>query len=199
MIDSLRGQVISRGGETVLQTGPVRFELMLSERSRRELAAQPGEVEVFVSLQVRDDRMELVGFARREERDLYKSLRGISGVGTKMALAVLSTLSLEELASAVATGDAKLLATVPGVGKKTASRLLLELKDKLAAFMPAGKFEPVPSVATVDPKREQVLGALEVLGMNRAEALRVLERLQPEEELEVEELIRLALAASAKA
>ncbi len=199
MIDSLRGRVISRGGETVLQTGPVCFELMLSERSRRELAVEPGEVEVFVSLQVRDDRMELVGFARREERDLYKSLRGISGVGTKMALAVLSTLSLEELASAVATGDAKLLATVPGVGKKTASRLLLELKDKLAAFMPAGEFEPVASAAPVDPKREQVLGALEVLGMNRAEALRLLERLQPEEDLEVEELIRLALAASAKA
>ncbi len=199
MIDSLRGRMISRGGEMVLQTGPVCFELMLSERSRRALAGEPGEVEVFVTLQVREDRMELVGFARREERDLYKSLRGISGVGTKMALAILSTLSLEELATAVATGDAKLMTTVPGVGKKTASRLLLELKDKLAAFMPAGDFPSHISDSPADPKREQVVGALEVLGMNRMEALRILEKMQPEDNLEVEDLIRLALAASAKA
>ncbi|MBC8368261.1 Holliday junction branch migration protein RuvA [bacterium] len=199
MIDSLRGRVISRGGEMVLQTGPVCFELMLSERSRRSLAAEPGEVEVFVTLQVREDRMELVGFARRAERDLYKSLRGITGVGTKMALAVLSTLSLEELATAVATGDVKLMTTVPGVGKKTASRLLLELKDKLAAFMPVGDFPAHVGDAPADPKREQVLGALEVLGMSRIEALRILEKMQPEEDLEVEDLIRLALAASAKA
>jgi len=191
--------MISRGGEVVLQTGPVCFELMLSDRSRRALVAEAGEVEVFVTLQVREDRMELVGFARREERDLYKSLRGISGVGTKMALAILSTLSLEELAAAVATGDAKLMTSVPGVGKKTASRLLLELKDKLAAFMPAGDFPVQVSEAPTDPKREQVIGALEVLGMNRMEALRILEKMQPEEDLEVEDLIRLALAASAKA
>jgi holliday junction DNA helicase RuvA len=191
--------MLSRGGAVVLQTGPVCFELMLSDRSRRALIAESGEVEVFVTLQVREDRMELVGFARREERDLYKSLRGISGVGTKMALAILSTLSLEELATAVATGDAKLMTTVPGVGKKTASRLLLELKDKLAAFMPTGDFSAHVSDAPADPKREQVMGALEVLGMNRVEALRILEKMQPEEDLEVEDLIRLALAASAKA
>ncbi len=199
MIDSLRGRVISRGGETILQTGPVCFELLLSERSRLELAEAPGDVEVFVSLQVREDRLELVAFARREERELYRSLRRISGVGTRLALAILSTLSLGELAIAVAAGDVKPLIAVPGVGKKTASRLLLELKDRLGVLLPAGDIELSTAKTAGDPRREEVLAVLESLGMGRSEATRILEGLPAEKGIEVEELIRLALAASAKA
>jgi holliday junction DNA helicase RuvA len=198
MIDSLRGHLISRGDETVLQVGPVCFELLLSERSRQHLVELPGEVEVFVSLQVRDDRLELVAFARPEERELYRSLRRISGVGTRLALAVLSTLSLGDLASAVATGDVKPLMAVPGVGKKTASRLLLELKDRLATLVPAGDFELSSDKIVTDPHREQVLAVLESLGMGPSEATRILEGLPAESGIEVEDLIRLALAASAK-
>jgi len=190
--------VILSAGGAFLQTGPVRFELMLSERSRRELAAAVGEVEVFVTLQLRDDRLELVGFARREERDLYRILRAIAGVGTRMALAILSTLSLRELASAVTAGDVKLLTTVPGVGKKTASRLLLELKDRLAAFLPSDGAALSAVGPDLGPRREQALGALESLGMGRSEALRLLGRLPVDDGMQVEDLIRRALAASAK-
>jgi len=198
VIDSLTGRVIERGEELFLETGPVVFRLQASERSRRVLAAVEGEQRVFVALEVREDRMDLVGFARREERDLYGVLKGISGVGTRLALSLLSTLSLEDMAGAVASGDAALLSTVPGVGKKTASRLLLELKDRLPLILPEGAAAPRPSAPAGDPRREAVLGALMALGMSRPEAGRLYENLPREEEDEVEELIRRALAASAR-
>jgi len=199
VIESLTGRILSRGGDTVLQAGPVCFGLLISERSRRDLTAGSGEVEVFVNLQVKEDKLELVGFSRREERDLYRSLTAISGVGTRLALAILSTLSLEDLAAAVVAGDEKILATVPGVGKKTASRLLLELKDRLKTLMPAADFSQQPGGAKGDPLSLQVLGALEALGMTRSEASRILDGLPTDDEPDVETMIRRALAASAKA
>lgn len=197
-MDSLRGRVSLRGEQLLLEVGPVVFQLQVSERSRRSLDAAEGQVEVYVVLEVRDDRLDLVGFARREERDLYRVLKGISGVGTRLALAILSTLSLEKLAGAVAAGDAALLSTVPGVGKKTASRLMLELKDRLPVILPAGATLATPSGGEEDPRREQVLIALVSLGMSRPEAGRIYESLQREEGIGVEELIRRALTASAR-
>ncbi|MDP6419361.1 MAG: Holliday junction branch migration protein RuvA, partial [Candidatus Krumholzibacteria bacterium] len=132
-----------------------------------------------------------------DERDLYRILTAISGVGTRLALSILSTLSVEELAGAVRAGDERLLSTVPGVGRKKASRLLLELKDRLESFLPADLSATVSS-AKGDPRREEVLMALEGLGIPRTEAARLFDTLPRDENLPVEGLIREALKAGAK-
>ncbi|MDP6669648.1 MAG: Holliday junction branch migration protein RuvA [Candidatus Krumholzibacteria bacterium] len=197
MIDSLRGILRASGENLILSAGPVSFLLHSSQRSRDELLRESGAQEVFVTLLIREDRMELVAFARRDERDLYRILTAISGVGTRLALSILSTLSVEELAGAVRAGDERLLSTVPGVGRKKASRLLLELKDRLESFLPADLSATVSS-AKGDPRREEVLMALEGLGIPRTEAARLFDTLPRDENLPVEGLIREALKAGAK-
>ncbi|MDP6797386.1 MAG: Holliday junction branch migration protein RuvA [Candidatus Krumholzibacteria bacterium] len=197
MIDSLRGILRASGENLILSAGPVSFLLHSSQRSRDELLRESGAQEVFVTLLIREDRMELVAFARRDERDLYRILTAISGVGTRLALSILSTLSVEELAGAVRAGDERLLSTVPGVGRKKASRLLLELKDRLESFLPADLSATVSS-AKGDPRREEVLMALEGLGSPRTEAARLFDTLPRDENLPVEGLIREALKAGAK-
>ncbi len=196
MLDSLTGRVLALDPDLLLQVGPATFRLGISAQTRAALPVSEAEVLVFTELVVREDSMELLGFARPEERVLYRLITGVSGVGKRLALAVLSELSPEDLARCVVSGDEKSLTGVSGIGKKTASRLLLELKGKLDEFLPVGGAQPQPATpGAVTPDREEALLALAALGMNRAAALRALEAVG-EEELSVEEMIRMALAAA---
>jgi Holliday junction DNA helicase RuvA len=199
MIDSLSGRVLAREPDLLLAVGPVVLRLEISEQTRARLPAPEGDATLHTVLQIREERVELLGFARPEERSLYRLLTAVSGVGKRLALAVLSELDVESLAQAVAQQDVARLTRVPGVGKKTASRLLLELGAKLDEFLPA---EPIPvaSARGDDPRREEAIAALTALGMNRAAALKALEQVEEvDAPLGVEELIRRALAAGVKA
>jgi len=193
MLDALSGRLLAADPELLLAVGPAAFRLEVSARTRAQLPPLGAEIRVFTELVVREEKLELLGFASPEERSVYRLLTAVSGVGKRLALAILSVLSPAELARAVTLGDEKPLVAVTGVGRKTASRLLLELKGRLDAFTPAAG--ELPAVPVGDPLREEALRALLALGMNRPAALRALagagETPQP-----VEDLIRRALAAA---
>ena len=192
MLDALHGRVVATAPDLLLDVGPVTLRLEISARTRAALPEVGAALRVYTELLVREEKLELLGFARVEERSLYRLLTGVSGVGKRLALAVLSALDPATLAHCVATGDAEPLQKVSGVGKKTASRLLLELKGRVDVFLPTES--PVPAPAG-DPAREEALRALLALGMSRPAAQRALSE-AGEENLAVEDLIRRALAAN---
>ncbi len=139
MIGRLRGKIAETGADTVvLDVGGVGYELFASASTLRQLPASGSEASLHTHLHVRDDALQLFGFADRAEKDLFELLISVSGVGPKVALAVLSSFTPDDLRKALATEDVTLIATVPGIGKKTAQRLVLELKEKVGADTASG-------------------------------------------------------------
>jgi len=137
MIAFLSGRVVAKMPTyALLEVAGVGYKLAMSTGSLAALPALGDEVTVWTHLYVREDELALFGFESQEEKFAFEQLITVSGIGPKVALAVLSALSAETLATAVSAEDADLLATVPGVGKKTAQRIILDLKDKLGAQLP---------------------------------------------------------------
>jgi Holliday junction DNA helicase RuvA len=151
------------------------------------LGATGEEVELHTHLHLREDNATLYGFATTEELGLFQTLIGVSGLGPKLALAMLSTMSVEKLIIAIATGSIDLLTMVPGIGKKTANRIILELKDKIGAGLIA-----LPAAQLAEENTE-VLAALTSLGYSVSEATRAVASLPPSSDLSLEERIKLAL------
>src|SRR5919206_3989529 len=134
MIASVRGPVvIRRSGEVVVEAAGVGYRLAVSAETLREVPAAGEEVELLAHLVLRDDGIHLYGFATETERDLFLMLIGVQGVGPKVALAVLSGGPPRELLGAVAAGDMARLQAVPGIGKRTAERIVVELREKVGA------------------------------------------------------------------
>lgn len=134
MIAFLTGRVVMKGaGHALLEVGGVGFRLNMSTGSLAALPAEGDEVTVHTYLHVREDELSLYGFESSAERTAFESLLSVSGVGPKVALATLSALSADDLAAAISTQDVALISSVPGVGKKTAQRIILDLADKLGA------------------------------------------------------------------
>jgi len=134
MIGSLRGKVLlRRPPRLVVEVGGVGYELEAPLSTFADLPAS-GEVTVFTHLQVREDALNLYAFASERERELFRALIRTSGVGAKLALAILSGLSVEEFTQAVNTRDVSTLKRLPGIGQKTAERLLVEMADRLDGF-----------------------------------------------------------------
>lgn len=134
MIGSLRGKVLlRRPPRLVVEVGGVGYELEAPLSTFADLPAS-GEVTVFTHLQVREDALNLYAFASERERELFRALIRTSGVGAKLALAILSGLSVEEFTQAVNTRDVSTLKRLPGIGQKTAERLLVEMADRLEGF-----------------------------------------------------------------
>jgi Holliday junction DNA helicase RuvA len=180
----IRGTVISRGnGAVVLETGGVGYRLVVSGSTQ---AAVPpsGEFLLLTHHVVRDDRAELFGFAEESERHLFRQLLIVSGVGPAAALGLLSTFESTALASHIASGDAALLTRAKGIGKRTAERILVELRDKLAK-------SGVPIGAGSGVRADAIL-ALCSLGLARSDAESRVALLN-DENLEVEEIVRRAL------
>ena len=132
MIDFIEGTVESKAsGELVISAGGVGFLLACSNATLAEAPAKGEKWRCHTVLNVREDAMELFGFATRQERAMFKRLCQVTGVGAKTALGVLSALPLRDLSVAIVTGDVAALSRAPGIGKKTAQRIVLELKDKV--------------------------------------------------------------------
>jgi len=206
MIAHLRGRVIDKDAESaVIDVNGVGYEVALSSATAQGLAALGAEARLWVhSHFVQDGGLALYGFADREERTLFATLLGVQGVGPKVALAILSGLPAAELTRAIAGADIARLTQIKGVGRKTAERLAVELRDKLVPFPvapasgAAGRSNPSSSpsggAASAWPERiRDVQGALASLGYRLGEVEPVLERLDPERP--VDELIKQALAA----
>jgi Holliday junction DNA helicase RuvA len=141
MISYLKGTVtnIQKGTGNrvtlILEVNQIGYEIQIPRRLSQELLAASGEqVQVFTHLQVREDQQVLYGFASAAERDLFRLLLGVSGIGSQIAIALIDTLGLPNLVQAIVTGNIRTLAKTPGVGNKTAERIALELKTKLAEW-----------------------------------------------------------------
>ena len=160
MIASIRGEVISRfAGEVVIEAAGVGYRLAVSSETLSAVPAAGEEGRLFTHLVMRDDAMNLYGFSTQAERELFLMLIGVQSVGPKVALAVLSGGTPRELLNAIASGDSARFQTVPGIGKRTAERIIVELREKVA-----GKVSDeivVRHTPTDDPRtlaREGLLG-----------------------------------------
>ena len=187
------GVVAEKTAESiVLDVNGVGYLLLVSGATL-SMAPQVGErMKLYATLNVREDAMELFGFYSREEKAMYERLRGVSGIGSRTALQILSAMSVRDLSLALVSGDAGALTRVPGIGKKTAQRLVLELKDKVEdSELTGGGASVSPRSANSGPEGEAV-AALVALGYSASEAAKAVSRVVGQAD-KVDELIFLAL------
>lgn len=197
MIAHLRGQIFSKSPNAVtLECGGVGYELAISVATYTELGELGATASLHVHTHVREDALLLFGFKEPAEKRLFEKLLTISGIGPKLAITVLSGISAERLVGAIRGGDHATLTKIPGIGKKTAERVVLELKDKLDDMSGyAAATEPArPSMGAV---AEDALSALMNLGYPRAVALKAVESAakDPSAASDFERLFRAAIAA----
>lgn len=188
MIASLEGTVAAIGDNyLVIMVGGVGFQVYVLDNVLHSLSGLGIHVRLFTHLHVRENDLTLYGCASQEELEIFRLLLGVSGIGPKIALAVLSTLSPQSLRTAVTQEQADVLAQVPGLGLKTARRVIFQLKDKMAL----GESLAAPPLTDQDA---EVIAALTSLGYSVVEAQTALQSLPHDADLSLEERIRLALA-----
>ncbi len=189
MIASLKGKLESLGIDwAVINVGGIGLQVFMPTPTLSTLGSVGGEVKLYTHLHLREDNATIYGFASTEELELFKTLINVSGLGPRLALSMLSAMDIEQLTMAIATGNAELLTGIPGIGKKMASRLVLELKDKIAIGL------VTTPVAGLAQENADVLSALTSLGYSASEATRALASLPRDQELSLEERVKLALA-----
>ena len=192
MIGGLRGKVARKDpGTLLIDVGGVLYEVQVSLQTFAGLPKKGVTVDIDVVTHVRDDAIVLYGFLSGVEKETFAWLRGVNGVGPRLALNVLSGMPSKELREALAAGDVQRLCKIPGVGKKLAERLVLELKERCSEVV--GEVEVAPPVGAAG---EEALSALVNLGYKRNEAERVVESL--DSQLSLEETIREALRRFAR-
>ncbi|MGI6082524.1 MAG: Holliday junction branch migration protein RuvA [Limnochordia bacterium] len=178
MIAHLRGVLLDMGADhIVLDVGGVGFRLFVSRQTEAALPSVGKEVSLHVVTQVREDALTLYGFATVAEKETFLLLTGVSGVGPRLAMAVLSSLSPSELVRAVATRDLKVLTRIPGIGKKTAERLFFELGDKLKADEAMMSVVTGSAVVQDSQPAQDAIEALVALGYSRSESERAVARI----------------------
>lgn len=196
MFYSVKGILIhTEPGIAVVECGGVGFKCFTTLSTQRALPKLGELCTLYTHLNVREDALDLFGFATKNELNCFKMLTGVSGVGPKAGLAILSELAPEQVAMAVATGDSKTLTRASGVGAKLAQRITLELKDKVKGMQTSGEgFAPI-GVVSAASNAGAAVNALTVLGYAPTEAAAVVGRF--DSSLPVEELIRQSLKAMA--
>ena len=197
MYSYIRGVVAEKGhNELVIEAGGVGYLLTCSMNTMQDALNIGEEMRIYTYLSVREDAMELFGFATREERTMFLRLTGISGIGPRTALGILGSMPLRNLTLAIVTGDTVALSRAPGIGKKTAQRITLELKEKITTE----DFENIPEntggVRSATPVHEdafnEALLALQSLGYSNGEAVKALSAVRDKSD-KADELVRLAL------
>ena len=190
----LNGRVAEKGpGSLVIDVGGVGYLLNVSMNTLQETPPVGEPMKAYTCLSVREDAMELYGFASAEEKSMFIRLLAVSGIGPKVALSILGSMPLRDLTLAIVTGDITALSRAPGVGKKTAQRLVLELKEKVDQsdldYAPAagGPVTPLQEDAA-----QEALAALQALGYTAAEAARAISQVRGQSD-SANELVRLAL------
>ena len=188
MIASLRGTVEAISSDyAVITLGGIGLQVFMPGSTLTSLKGVGQQARVFTQMVVREDAILLFGFGTEEELKLFQLLQGVSGFGPKLALTLLSAMNAEELVSAIAGGSLEILTSVPGIGKKLAGRLILELKDKISAGAASVRLIPTGE------GDGDVIGALLSLGYSAAEASRAVASLPRDAKLSVEDKIKLAL------
>lgn len=186
MIATIHGKLQSRTDDSlVVNVGGIGLRVRVTSGTLANLGAVGSEVQLFTHLRVREDELSLYGFATEDELRLFETLMTVSGIGPKVALGILSAASTETLRIAIAQGNVEMLTTFPGIGKKTAQRLVLELKGKVDV-------SGLGEVTELTPLDEDVVAALINLGYSAAEAARAA-RSVPSSAKTVEDRVRVAL------
>lgn len=185
MYYSVRGEVINLGpGIAVIECGGVGYKCFTTLNTQKNLSIG-SEVKLYTYLSVREDAMELFGFYTEEEKNAYMNLIGVSGVGPKVGLAILSALTPSQVSMAIASGDIKTITMAQGVGKKLAQRIVLELKDKFNfgtdVEVSANGAVAAPAVSGNVPK---AIEALSVLGYSSSDVAPFISTLDPEQPVE---------------
>jgi len=193
MIAHLRGKLISKHpNQAIVEAGGVGYDVTISVPTFSELPALTTEVSFFIHTHVREDALALFGFLRAQEKQLFEKLLSVSGIGPKLAITILSGMAADAMVAAIKGNNVAGLTRIPGIGKKTAERMVLELRDKLDAFG-----VPADTVAA-SPVEEDVISALVNLGYQRPIAERALAKLGNVSAESFDTLFRKAMAALAK-
>ncbi len=167
MIAHLRGRLLAKHpNQAVIETGGVGYDVTISVPTYSDLPAVGSEVALHIHTHVREDLIALYGFLRPAEKLLFEKLITVSGIGPKLAITILSGMPADEMVGAIRGNDIARLTKIPGIGKKTAERMVLELRDKL----PAAGIPEQPAAASLSPIEEDVLSALTNLGYPRSAA-----------------------------
>ena len=195
MIGSLKGHLSAKQApHVIVECGGVGYEVETPMSTFLELPAIGSELFLHTHLQVREDSQTLFGFASHEEKSLFRTLLKVSGVGAKMGLAILSGMSVADFERCVRYEDTALLVKIPGVGKKTAERLIVEMRDKIGESTAAAVIAGAEKIVT--DARGEAVEALVALGYRPREVRRLLEKLHIADK-SAEDIIRLALRQAA--
>lgn len=197
MIGRLAGVILEKQPPAlVLDVNGVGYELEAPMSTFYQLPATGEQVSLFTHLLVREDAQLLYGFYREADRQLFRALLRVSGIGAKIALAVLSSMNLDEFSLCIQAGDTASLTRIPGIGKKTAERLVIELRDRLAKLdMPAGLAPQLQPTSGKQDAASEAQSALIALGYRPQDALRMVKAVAAEG-MGSEQLIRAALKAA---
>ena len=194
MIGHLKGKIISKSPpEVLLEVQGIGYEVLCPMSTIYELDNLYDDVLLFTHLSIKEDAHTLFGFITKDEKNVFRELIRVNGVGPKVALAILSNLSVHSLVECISTEDADLLAKTPGIGKKTALKLIVELQDRLSKLDLVGSLaNSIEIKQNSNPNSKQAIEALQSLGFKAKEANRMVSKIE-DLELSTEQLIRLAL------
>ena len=194
MIGHLKGKIISKNPpEVLLEVQGIGYEVLCPMSTIYELDNLSDDVLLFTHLSIKEDAHTLFGFITKDEKNVFRELIRVNGVGPKVALAILSNLSVRSLVECISTEDADLLAKTPGIGKKTALKLIVELQDRLSKLDLVGSLaNSIEIKQNSNPNSKQAIEALQSLGFKAKEANRMVSKIE-DQELSTEQLIRLAL------
>jgi holliday junction DNA helicase RuvA len=188
MIAGIKGTIETIGTNFVIVgVGGISFQVFLPTSTLSTLGVVGQEARLHTHLHVREDNLTLFGFGSAREMALFETLMTVKGIGPKLGLAMLSAMDAEQLTMAIASGDANLLTAIPGIGKKTAERIVLELKDKMG-----GSWMMTQDMESVQGNGE-VVGALTSLGYSVAKATRAVSALPSSAQMSLEEKVKAAL------
>ena len=194
MIGHLKGQIISKNPpEILLEVSGIGYELLCPMSTFYELGNLNDEILLFTHLSIKEDAHTLFGFISKDEKNIFRELIRVNGVGPKVALAILSHLSVPSLIECIANEDSDLLAKTPGIGKKTALKLIVELQDRLSKVeLTSSSISNNAIQKSSNPNTQQAIEALQSLGFKTKEANNMVSKIE-DKDLSTEQLIRQAL------
>ena len=198
MISYIRGMLAAlEEDKAIIDVGGVGYGIYMSGQAMSMLPPIGKEVKIHIYLNVKEDAMQLYGFLTKDDLDVFKLIIGVNGIGPKGGLGVLSVLTPNDLRFAVMSNDVKTICSAPGIGKKTAEKLILELKDKLKLEDALENISPDTSVQNTFSYQTEIQGdavqALIALGYGNTESLKAVRQVELEEGMEVEDVLKQAL------
>lgn len=198
MISYIKGEIVYNDAEgVIIENNGIGYRVIVPAFSAQKLCSQRGEVIVHTYMSVREDGITLFGFSSVEERSLYEKLISVSGIGPKAAVSILGVLTPSQLITAIVSADSAAIARAPGIGKKTAQRVILDLKDKIGNDDVADIFdgnggEAVSETAAAGDDRSEAVEALVALGYSRSEAVNAVSRVY-NEGMDVQKILSASL------